>query len=115
KIAVIYSGTDTTRFHPDVDGLRVRRELGYQPDDFVITQIGVRSWKGNDDVILAMIAVVAVAPRARLLIVGARNPASIYREARRRRIVDRVCAIGYREDIPEILAASDCCVDASYA
>jgi len=115
KIAVIYSGTDTTRFHPDVDGLRVRRELGYQPDDFVITQIGVRSWKGNDDVILAMIAVIAAAPRARLLIVGARNPESIYREARRRRIVDRVCAIGYREDIPEILAASDCCVDASYA
>src|SRR5262245_44699834 len=67
KIAVIYSGTDTTRFHPGVDGRRARAELGFQPDDFVITQIGVRSWKGNDDAILAMIAVTAAAPHARLL------------------------------------------------
>jgi len=115
KVAVIYSGTDTTRFHPGVDGLAVRRELGFQPDDFVITQIGVRSWKGNDDVILAMIAVIAAAPQTRLLVVGARNPESVYQEARRRHILKRVCVVGYRDDIPEILAASDCCVDASYA
>ena len=28
KIEVIHSGTDTERFHPGVDRLRVRRELG---------------------------------------------------------------------------------------
>lgn len=115
KIEVIYSGTDTKRFHPGIDGGAVRRELGFQPDDFVITQIGVRSWKGNDTVILAMIAVSAAAPQARLLVVGARNPDSIYEVARRRRLNGRVCVLGYREDIPQILAASDCCVDASYA
>src|SRR5215510_415333 len=115
KIEVIYSGTDTTRFHPGIDGTAVRLELGFKPDDFVITQIGVRSWKGNDDVILAMIAVSAAAPQARLLVVGARDPASVYESARRRRLDGRVCVIGYREDIPQILAASDCCVDASYA
>jgi len=42
-----------------VDGAAVRRELGFTPGDFVITQIGVRSWKGNDDVIDAMVAVAA--------------------------------------------------------
>jgi L-malate glycosyltransferase len=115
KIAVIYSGTDTTRFHPGVDGRRVRGELGFQPDEFVITQIGVRSWKGNDDAILAMLAVVAAAPRARLLIVGARNPESIHQVARRHRVGEQVRVVGYRDDIPEILAGSDCCVDASYA
>jgi len=115
KIEVIYSGTDTKRFHPGIDGGAVRRELGFQPDDFVITQIGVRSWKGNDDVILAMIAVSAAAPQARLLVVGARDPDPIYEVARRRRLNGRVCVLGYREDIPQILAASDCCVDASYA
>jgi glycosyltransferase involved in cell wall biosynthesis len=81
----------------------------------VITQIGVRSWKGNDDTIEAMAAVAAAAPQARLLIVGARNPDSLYEIARQRRVEGRVRVIGYREDIPEILAASDCCVDASYA
>src|SRR5207247_2164473 len=74
KVEVIYSGTDTARFHPGIDGGPVRRELGFTPDDFVITQIGVRSWKGNDDVIDAMVWLAAAAPQARLLIVGARNP-----------------------------------------
>ena len=115
KIEVIYSGTDTTRFHPGVDGAGVRRELGFTPGDFVITQIGVRSWKGNDDVIDAMVAVAAATPHARLLIVGARNPGSLYERVQRRRLDGRVCVIGYREDVPEILAASNCCVDASYA
>ncbi len=115
KIEVIYSGTDTRRFHPGVDGAAARRELGFTPDDFVITQIGVRSWKGNDDMIEAMTTVVASAPRARLLIVGARNPESLYEVARQRRLDGHVRVIGYREDVPELLAASDCCVDASYA
>src|SRR5439155_489238 len=57
----------------------------------------------------------AAAPQARLLIVGARNPDSLCERVRHRRLNGRVRVIGYREDIPEILAASDCCVDASYA
>src|SRR5207245_1179366 len=115
KVEVIYSGTDTARFHPGIDGGPVRRELGFTPDDFVITQIGVRSWKGNDDVIDAMVWLAAAAPQARLLIVGARNPDSLCERVRHRRLNGRVRVIGYREDIPEILAASDCCGDASYA
>src|SRR5207249_496996 len=61
KVEVIYSGTDTARFHPSIDGGPVRRELGFTPDDFVITQIGVRSWKGNDDGIGAMVWLEALA------------------------------------------------------
>jgi len=115
KIEVIYSGTDTDRFHPGVDGTAVRRELGLGREDFLVTQIGVRSWKGNDDVIAAMAAVRPQAPHARLLIVGARRPESLYEIARRHGIEARVHVLGYREDIPEILAGSDCCVDASWA
>jgi len=43
KIEVIYSGTDTDRFHPGVDGAAIRRELGLAAGDFLVTQIGVRS------------------------------------------------------------------------
>src|SRR5205823_12783521 len=39
KIEVIYSATDTARFPPGIDCSAVRLELGFQPDDFVITQI----------------------------------------------------------------------------
>jgi glycosyltransferase involved in cell wall biosynthesis len=115
KIHVIYSGTDTTRFHPRVDGGAVRQELNFKSGCFVFTQIGVRSWKGNDDTIDAMAWLAGKAPQARLLVVGARNPESLYQRAERSRMRGVVRVIGYRQDIPEILAASDCCVDASYA
>ncbi len=116
KIEVIYSGTDTDRFHPDVDGSRIRQELGLKPDHFLITQIGIRSWKGNDDVLDAMRAVKAQVPRARLLFVGANEQkAKILRDKAEARGIAAVTSIFLgREDIPEILAASDCCVDASY-
>jgi len=116
KIEVIYSGTDPKRFHPGVDGGRIRRELGLAPDHFLITQIGIRSWKGNDDVLDAMRTVAARASRARLLFVGANEQkALILREKARARGLEQVTSVFLaREDIPEILAASDCCVDASY-
>ena len=115
KIEVIYSGTDTARFHSGIDGAAVRRELGFTSQHFVCTQIGVRSWKGNDDAIDAMVWLATRAPQTRLLIVGARNPESLYERVRRNRLDAMIRVIGYREDIPQILAASDCCVDASYA
>ena len=115
KIHVIYSGTDTDRFHPGVDGTGIRRELGLGPDHVLFTQIGVRSWKGNDDTIDAMASVARRAEHARLLIVGARRPEGLLERAREHGLAGRVHVWGYRTDIPEILAASQCCVDASYA
>ncbi len=117
KIHVIYSGTDTTRFHPGVDRHKIREELALSPDHYLITQIGIRSWKGNDDTLDALQLIATRAPRAHLLFVGA-NPAKekILREkAGARGLADRVSVLQYRQDMPEILAASDVCVDASYA
>jgi glycosyltransferase involved in cell wall biosynthesis len=114
KIEVMYPSVDTEVFHPGVDAGHIRAELGLAADDFVVTQIGVRSWKGNDDVIDAMALVTAKAPHARLLVVGARTPALLEERARQRGVAERVRIIGYRHDIPQILKASDCCIDASW-
>ncbi|MBM4440350.1 MAG: glycosyltransferase family 4 protein [Candidatus Rokubacteria bacterium] len=114
KIHVMYPSVDTRVFHPGVDGDGVRAELGFAPDDFVVTQIGVRSWKGNDDVIDAMAQVLPKAPHARLLIVGARNPAGLQARGDGHGIRDAVRIVGYRQDIPNVLKASDCCIDASW-
>jgi L-malate glycosyltransferase len=117
KIEVIYSGTDLTRFHPQVDGSGIRRELGLAPEHALITQVGIRSWRGNDDVLEAMTRVHRAAPHSRLLFVGAPPPriASTLDKARRRGLDGVVFCFGHRHDIPEILAASDLVVDASYA
>jgi L-malate glycosyltransferase len=117
KIEVIYSGTDLTRFHPQVDGSGIRRELGLAPEHALITQVGIRSWRGNDDVLEAMTRVHRAAPHSRLLFVGAPPPriASTLDKARRRGLDGAVFCFGHRHDIPEILAASDLVVDASYA
>jgi glycosyltransferase involved in cell wall biosynthesis len=115
KIHVIYSGTNTDRFNPEVDGSGIRRELGLGPEAFVFTQIGVRSWKGNDDAIDAFAQVAACRPMARLVVVGARDPRTLHHRAALRGVRERVLVLGYRDDVPEILAGSDCCIDASYA
>ncbi len=117
KIHVIYSGTDTDHFHPDVDRQRIRSELGLAADQYLITQIGIRSWKGNDDLLDAVALVARRAPQVHVLFVGA-NPQKreiLLKKAARRGLSDRVSVFLYREDIREILASSDVCVDTSYA
>src|SRR5207237_3572572 len=109
KIEVIYSGTDVERFHPGLDGEPIRRELGLAPEHFLITQIGVRSWRGWRDVLDAVAQIAPDVPRARLLFVGAPPPrvAELGAHARGRRLDGRVPVLGAREDVPQILPASD--------
>jgi glycosyltransferase involved in cell wall biosynthesis len=117
KIEVVYSGTDTERFDPDrVSGAGVRRDLGLAPADALVTQIGVREPKGNDDVLRAFVRVRAARPDARLLLVGARPEKRARLEALIGELGLRgaVTVWGYRDDVPEILAASDVSVDASH-
>jgi glycosyltransferase involved in cell wall biosynthesis len=117
KVEVIYSGTDLGRFHPGVDGIGIRQALGLSAEHALVTQVGIRSWRGNDDVLDAMVRVCREAPHARLLFVGAPPPRiiTLREKAQSRGIGDRVFVWGHREDVPEILAGSDLVVDASYA
>src|SRR5262245_18595696 len=72
-IDVVYSGTDTVRFDPAwTSGAGVRQELALDPATPLVTQIGVREPKGNDDLLRAFAQVHAARPNARLLLVGAR-------------------------------------------
>jgi glycosyltransferase involved in cell wall biosynthesis len=117
KIEVVYSGTDTAWFDPArASGTRIRRELGLDGATPLVTQIGVREPKGNDDLLRAFTRVHAARPDARLLLVGARpeKRAPLEGLTRAAGLGPTVTIWGYRDDVPEILAATDVSVDASY-
>ena len=117
KIEVVYSGSDLDRFHPGADGTPIRHELGLGAGDLLVTQVGVRSWRGWTDVVSAMADVVRREPRARLLFVGVPAPrvAEIAARAAEAGLEGHVLTLGHRTDVPAILCASDVVVDASYA
>jgi glycosyltransferase involved in cell wall biosynthesis len=117
KIEVVHSGTDTEWFDPArAGGAGVRRELGLEASAPLVTQIGVREPKGNDDLLVAFSRIRVERPDARLLLVGARPGKRAALEAliRAGGLGDAVTIWGYRDDVPEVLAASDVSVDASY-
>ena len=117
KIDVVYSGTDTARFDPArASGEGVRRELGLDPGTPLVTQIGVREPKGNDDLLRAFARLRSARPDARLLLVGARpeKRGPLEALARASGLGDTVTIWSYRDDVPEILAATDVSVDASH-
>ena len=117
KVEVVYSGTDTRRFDPArVQGDAIRHELGLPAAAPLVTQVGVRETKGNDDVLRAFARIRAARPDARLLLVGARPE-------KRRPLETLIATLGladavtvwpYRDDVPEILAATDVSVDGSH-
>ena len=117
KIDVVYSGTDTDWFDPArASGSAVRQELGLETATPLVTQIGVREPKGNDDLLRAFARVRAARPDARLLLVGARpeKRAPLEALARAGGLGDAVTIWGYRDDVPDVLAAAQVSVDASY-
>ena len=118
-VHTIYSGTDPGIFDPrHAEGKALRRELGIDPDHFVVAQVSVRDWKGWSDLVTAFGLVAHRSPRARLLLVGCETEperAKVDRAAREAGVVDRVVTLPYRKDMPEVLAACDVVVDASWA
>jgi glycosyltransferase involved in cell wall biosynthesis len=115
----ILGGTDPDVFDPDrVDGEKLRRELGFGSDEIVVGQVSVRDWKGWSDLVTAFARSSSRFPNARLLLVGCETEderAKVEEVVRRAGIEGRSLALPYRGDMPEVLAACDVVVDASWA
>lgn len=113
KVDVVYAGTDTTVFDPDkLDPQAFRAEK--QLDGFVIMQVGVRDWKGWMELVDAAMAHANV----RVALIGARHErerAEVMDFVRGRGAESRVTVVEVRTDMPNVLAAADLVVDASWA
>jgi glycosyltransferase involved in cell wall biosynthesis len=118
KVRTIPAGTDLTRFDRSrIDASQVRRQLGIAPEQLLVAQVSVREWKGWRELLAAFAAVRAEHAGARLLLVGCEPGA---KRSTVKAAVNELGAAGvvktlpYRYDMPEVLAACDVVVDASW-
>ena len=117
KVHVVYAGVDLSRFDPSrADGAKVRREWGVGSDETLLVQVGAREWKGWRDLVSAAALLAGEFPRLSTAIVACKDEAErqrILAFARERGVKDRVLAIGFRGDMPDVLAAADVVADLS--
>jgi glycosyltransferase involved in cell wall biosynthesis len=119
KVAVVYAGTDVALFDPEKwEPHAFRAEKAISDDRFLIAQIGVRDWKGWMELIDAVMALAPAHPNLHLALIGCRHErerAEVLAYARERGATGRVTLVEVRTDMPNVLAAADLVVDASWA
>jgi glycosyltransferase involved in cell wall biosynthesis len=110
RVTTISNGVDIARYRRDVEaGAAIRRELGLAEDAWVIGTVSRLSSKKRHDVLIdAMPHVRAVAPDARLLIVGDGELGGALRSrVHAVGLGDMVTFTGVRSDVPAVLSAMD--------
>jgi glycosyltransferase involved in cell wall biosynthesis len=118
RVDVVYSGSDPLRYHADLDGTGVRRELGLPIDVPVVGKIAnfYHGWKGHDTFLDAAVSVAREFPDARFLLVGHNTDGEkMQRLVDERGLSDRIVLAGYRTDIPEVISALDVSVNSPRA
>ena len=118
KVHVIYAGVDLTRFDPArADGGKIRREWAIAEGEPLLLQVGAREWKGWRDLFEAARLLAPEFPKLVTAVVACKNAAEeekVAAVAREKGIGERVRTIGFRSDMPDVLAAADIVVDMSY-
>jgi len=120
RVVVIPNGVDLERFREETPPVPIRRELGL-PADAPLVAIFARlaPWKGHPVFLDAAARLVAGGSKAHFLIVGDAafdDPAygeGLKERAARLGLADRAHFLGYRRDVPEVMAAVDLVVHAS--
>ncbi len=126
KVSVIYSGVDTERFNPRLDGRPIRKEFGIGPEE---TVIGIASRFGRDKghrIFLECAKIILsgghIAGGVKFLVAGSAvfdkdhsMEKYLRDEAQDLGIADNVIFAGFREDMPSFYAVLDVFVLASDA
>ena len=115
KIDVISGGIDPLRFEKNINGRGVRDEFKIGEDDLLVGMVArITPWKGQEQLIRSAKDVVSAFPQSRFLLVG--DPDVPVHHPYKRRMIhlakslgikENIIFAGFREDIPEILAAID--------
>lgn len=113
RVDVSGEGVDLREFHPGMNGSGLRAELGVPPDSPLFGLVAiVRGEKGHKHFVNAAAEVLKKLPSAHFVIVGDGRPDRM--ERLRRRVREKfpqqpsqVILAGYRENVPEVMAALD--------
>ncbi len=113
-VRVIYNGTDLSSFRPAGNREALRQSLGLGSEDIAICIVGrLTPWKGHRELLRAFSRVAGKRPAAKLLVVGEvafwedTYEAELKELAGTLGIAPRVAWLGFRKDVPDILAAAD--------
>jgi glycosyltransferase involved in cell wall biosynthesis len=116
RVVTVMNGVDPAEYHPDLSGAAVRAELGWADRPIIAAISRLDPEKGHEVLLEAMRRLADRCPDARLVIAGraAVDPAGRHAALRRRieslGLGAAVRLVGFRRDIPELLAAADVCV-----
>ena len=112
KITVICNSVDVRRYQRPVDRAGVRRELGLAESARVVTVVATfKEQKGHRYLIEAAPAVISQYPELHILFIGDGELREEWQLRARDAGADgHIHFLGFRQDIPELLAASDCFV-----
>ena len=116
RVVSISAGVDLRKFDPEISGEKIRDELKIEADQFLVGKIGViRGWKGHNYFLEAIPLILQELPKARFVIVGD-GPGfeEIKSKVKLAGIGNKVDLLGHRDDIPQIMAALDVQVLASF-
>lgn len=118
KVQVVYAGVDPAVFDPArADGGRVRREWAVEADETLLVQVSAREYKGWRDLLAGAAMLARDHPKLVTALVACADDAvraGVGAHARSLGIGDRVLAVGYRRDMPDVLAAADVVADLSW-
>lgn len=123
RVALLYPGVDTDRFHPGVDGLRVRFEAGIAAGAPVVALVArFQDVKGHDTFQAMARQVALQLPEARFIVAGEHAQTGADSAYKRRVLAAaqadsllqrRLHYLGFRADVERVLAAADVVVCAS--
>lgn len=107
RVVAIPPGVDTARFRPDVSGSAVREELGLTGPAVGLVA-NLRGSKGHRHFLEAARRVARRVPATRFLIVGEGIAfEDVKRQVDEMGLAGRVIMTGFRQDIPQVIAALD--------
>ena len=114
KISILPNGIDTNRFNPEnVDRMKVRKEIGIGPSEIVLGMLArFTPGKGHEEFLWAAKELNKEYKNLRYIIVGEpsrgeHDYAEKIKQLAKNYELKNLVFTGYREDIPEVLAAMD--------